>query len=150
MKEVISIQHDKWLLKAAKSLEFFRPFTETELEKLLNLSEISKYGFRDYIVEEATEGYSFYVILKGTAHIIKRDSRNNRREISELAEGDCFGEMAILLDKERTASVTAGYDCYALEINGHQIEKLEMETQMKLFREFAFMLAKRLKRSSMR
>ncbi len=133
-----------------KSLEFFEPFADADLDELLDCSDVKKYNMQDYIIKEAKEGYAFYVIMRGSAHIIKRDALNVKREIAQLSTGDCFGEMAVLLEEPRTASVKAGNDCYVFEINGDQISKLKMETQMKLFRGFAITLAKRLKLSSAR
>jgi CRP-like cAMP-binding protein len=47
-------------------------------------------------------GYLFFVIERGRADVVQDD-----RDLRELAEGDFFGEIALLETAERTASVFA-------------------------------------------
>lgn len=54
------------------------------------------------IIREGDYGDSCYVILDGAAEVLEGESRVRR-----LAPGDCFGELAILRDIPRTATVRA-------------------------------------------
>lgn len=51
---------------------------------------------------EGAPGYLFFVIESGTAKVLQ-----DEREVSELGDGDFFGEIALLETSERTASVIA-------------------------------------------
>ncbi len=134
---------DQWI-KLLKTLEFFKSFSDDEYTELLESCEIKKYDLNDYVVRENQPGYTFYVILKGVAHIILRDVLNVKREVGKLSAGDCFGEIAILLDKPRSASVRAGTDTYILKMSADSIEKFKKDTQIKIYRSFGIMLSKRL------
>ncbi len=141
------VERDKWKL-LLKSIEFFKIFDESELDELLSNSNVKKYGVRDWIIKEDREADSFFVILRGKANIIKENYAKAKRTIGEINEGDCFGEMAVLLKQARSASVMAGTETFIFEISAGEIENLKLETQLKLYRRFAIVLATRLKVSS--
>lgn len=131
-----------------KNEKFFSTFDDAELDELLDYGEVKKYSINEYIIKEDNVDYTFYVILRGQVSIIKGKHGNINRNIASLAEGNCFGEMAVLLDGHRSASVLAAIECVLFKISGSEIEKMPMETQLKLYRQFAIGLASRLKDTS--
>lgn len=140
-------ERSKWkhILKYEK---FFTPFDDEELEELIDAGEVKKYSMNEFIIREDSVDYTFYVILQGKVSIIKETQAKTKRNIASLSNGHCFGEMAMLLDGHRSASVMATIECVLFKISGKEIEKMRMETQLKLFRQFAMMLAMRLKETS--
>ena len=54
------------------------------------------------LIGEGARGYSFFVLLEGTAAVSSQGST-----ISELGPGEFFGEIALLAGGRRTAGVTA-------------------------------------------
>ncbi len=138
---------DKWkqLLKTA---EFFQNFSDEELDELVQFCEVKKYASQEYIVKEGSEDSSFFIILRGKANIIKSNPITGKQKISALTAGRCFGEMAILLNEPRSASIMAIGEVYAFKINGEQISKLKVEAREKLYHQFAVHLALQLKDAS--
>ena len=128
-----------------QSVEFFKPFVKGELDAMLDASVVKKYSARSIIIRENAEEDCFYVILSGKARVIKKDKHDVSQIISLLAAGDCFGEMAILLDEPRIATIVSETECAVFKINKDEIDKLPMETMGKLYRQFAIMISKRLK-----
>jgi CRP-like cAMP-binding protein len=55
------------------------------------------------LIGEGARGYSFFVLLEGTATVTSQGSTL----AEELGPGDFFGEIALLIGGRRTASVTA-------------------------------------------
>lgn len=131
-----------------KSAEFFNSFSDGELDALLDFTEVIKYEKNEFIVKEKTKGDSFFILLRGRAHILKSDFRDVKQKIASLMGGDCFGEMAILLDEPRSASIIAVEDCFVIQVELKHIERLPLEIREKLFRQFSISLARRLKTSS--
>jgi len=131
-----------------KNEKFFDPFNDEELDELLSYGEIKKYPINEYIIKEDNVDFTFYVILRGQVSITKGTRANIRRNIASLSEGNCFGEMALLLDGRRYASVLAAVECVLFKISGTEIEKMQMPTQLRLYRQFAMGLASRLKETS--
>ncbi len=139
------LEKSKLLLK---SLDFFSIFTDEELNSFLEISEIKKYNAHQHIIRENTKGDFFYVIIRGTVNIIIKGRNDVKRTVTTLRKGDCFGEIAVILDQPRSASILAISDCYVSKIDGKGIEKLSLEIREKLFRQFSISLSKRLLRSS--
>lgn len=71
------------------------------------------------ILREGEPGESCFVLSRGEARVLKRDPlhpRGDLIEVARLSDGDLFGEMAMLSDRRRHASVQAVSDCDLLEI----------------------------------
>ena len=66
------------------------------------------------LTREGGFGHEFMVIVEGTAQVVVAD-----REIAVLGPGDFFGEIALLDDGTRTASVIAETDLVA-EVSGQR------------------------------
>jgi CRP-like cAMP-binding protein len=54
------------------------------------------------LVREGERGLEFFVIVNGTAKITRKG-----RKVGEIGPGDFFGELALLIDADRNATVTA-------------------------------------------
>ncbi len=54
------------------------------------------------LTREGRPGAEFFVLVEGTARVTR-----NGRELAVLGAGDWFGEIALLTDSPRTATVTA-------------------------------------------
>jgi CRP-like cAMP-binding protein len=73
--------------------------------------------FRVYIVTShdvlGTKGTTFYIILKGSVAVMIPDWKNlgELKEIAALKAGMSFGEMALLLDAPRNATIKCKEDC---------------------------------------
>ena len=71
---------------------------------------------------EGAAGYSFFVLCSGTA-IVTIDGS----EVRTLAQGDFFGELAILGEGRRTATVTADSPSQVLVLFGTEFRRLQQE-----------------------
>ncbi|MBM4780520.1 MAG: cyclic nucleotide-binding domain-containing protein [Archangiaceae bacterium] len=70
----------------------------------------------DRIIEQGSQGTSFFVICAGKVRVLRTDG-DATRELATLEEGAFFGEMALLSDAPRSASVeAASEDTQLLEI----------------------------------
>ena len=71
---------------------------------------------------EGASGYSFFVLLDGSATVTV-----NGIEMRTLEAGDFFGELAILGDGRRTATVTTASPSQVLVLFGTEFRRLEQE-----------------------
>lgn len=137
-------ENKKWSA-LLKTIVFFEVFEDKELDQILEICEVKKYAANEYIVKEGFRDNSFFVILRGNASVIKGKTPQDKHQVSTILEGNSFGEIALVLNEPRTASVLAVVDVYALCIKSDKIEKLNTETREKLFWKFATSLATQLK-----
>ena len=127
-------------------VSFFSDFDDDELSQLLKIGEIKKFGYHEYISKEHSIATNLYVIIKGKVGIIKQYQKDRRKQmLSTLEEGDCMGEMAILLDGHRSASIVSMNETIVYVIDGLKIKFLPEKTQVKFYRNMGSSLAKKLK-----
>lgn len=141
-------QYEEYL-KLIKQSEFFSALNDNEIDELVNISLLKKFDLNEIVISESGEGHYFYVILKGAAKIVKGDPDGEHHTLLILSEGDCFGEMAILLREPRSATVIAGKDCHVFEVEGDHLDRLSVDIREKIYRQFAINLARRLQLNSL-
>lgn len=93
---------DSLLTKLQGSYSFFSGMTDQELVWFLRLCSRRSYDPGDVIFQEGEAGDCFYLIVFGEVAISRGGS-----PITQMAEGSCFGEMAVLESTPRNATATA-------------------------------------------
>lgn len=88
-----------------RGVPFFAPLPERALERLARSSSLVAVAAGDEVCREDDEGDHFYLIESGEADVIAHG-----RKAASLAAGDFFGEIALLRDVPRTATVVATSD----------------------------------------
>ena len=83
----------------------FADLEKRELERIADSFKERRYGAGDTIATEGKSGAGFFVIGEGTATVtVQGDER------ATLGPGDYFGEIALIDEGARTATVTADTD----------------------------------------
>jgi CRP-like cAMP-binding protein len=85
-----------------ESVPLFRYLGEDDVRKVLSVAKRRKFQAGDELVSENTRGTDTFVILKGSAQLVKSGVK-----IGALDTGSCFGEMSMFENAPRSASVWA-------------------------------------------
>jgi ATP-binding cassette, subfamily B, bacterial len=81
---------------------FFAGLSRKELVEIAKVTEDLEVGEGKVLAREGQSGQEFFVIVDGEVVVTK-----GGREVRRLSDGDFFGEIALLEDTPRTATVTA-------------------------------------------
>jgi CRP-like cAMP-binding protein len=118
----------------------FSHCSQRELAKVAKLANELELPAGHTLIHEDTEvAYSFFVLVDGEA-----DVRRRNRRVATLGPGDSFGELALILRRPRTATVTLTAPSRLLSISAHNFRPLLMtspEIQFKLLEALAERLA---------
>jgi hypothetical protein len=126
---------------ALRALRFFRAFTEPELWEVVRIGEWQRVASGTEIVREGEPGNFFCVVLEGEARVSK-----NRKLLSILGPGECFGEMAYLSAEphQRGATVTASRDTHLVRVPTAALERASVGCRARFDRAFIGILVERL------
>jgi len=94
-----------------RKVPLFSGLEKRDLERIADSFKERKYSAGDTIASEGQGGAGFFVIGEGTAKVTVHDA-----DRGQLGPGSYFGEIALLDEGARTATVTAETDmtCYAM------------------------------------
>ena len=95
----------------------FALMKKRDLRRISKLSKRHNYGKGDVIVREGARDGRLFVIVSGGVSVIKDMGRPEEVLLRELGPGTYFGEMALIDDYVRTASVIAKVDTEVLSLD---------------------------------
>jgi tRNA A-37 threonylcarbamoyl transferase component Bud32 len=126
---------------ALRAMRFFSSFADPELWEVLERGHWERVRAGTRLIEEGEPGEFFCILVDGEVRVTK-----NKKLLSVLGPGECFGEMAYLsLDgPARTASVTAGADSHILRMRVADLEQASIACRSKFDRAFIGILVDRL------
>ena len=93
----------------------FADLTPRSLSEVADKMQAVLYSPGSMIIKQGDVGRDFFLIRKGTVDVTQTDGKT-QRHVATLNEGDFFGEIALLEDRPRNATVTAQTEtlCYTL------------------------------------
>lgn len=141
------------------SVEFFHGFTDAELHTFLKFMNPERFKDGDVIFEENVFGSKMFILINGNVIISKRigkeDGVMKETELAVLNPGECFGEMGLLDQRRRSAKATAKGNSLLFSITDEMLTQISgtrryFPLAYKLYRNFAKMLAIRLRDSNLK
>ena len=88
-----------------RKVPVFKGLSMTSLEKILPLLEEEIFPQDTYIIKEGTVGDSMYIIKEGSVRVLKSVNFNQEMIINHLYHDTYFGELALIDNLPRSASV---------------------------------------------
>jgi serine/threonine-protein kinase len=122
----------------------FCDFRPEELAKVMQLSRRESYREGDTILHEGAGGSTMYVVIRGRVSVRKTGAAQES-ELKQISAGECFGEMAVISQMPRSASVVAMRPTEVLAISGAVLRSADPILCMKLYRNIASLLSDRMR-----
>ena len=99
--------------KALQQNTFFKNLKGDQITKIIDCMEKKKLKADVEIIREGTDGTYLYILEEGEVSI----SNNEMGHIADIKEGKVFGELAILYNCKRTASVRSKTDVIVYQLD---------------------------------
>ncbi|KAL8907412.1 MAG: hypothetical protein Q9171_005877 [Xanthocarpia ochracea] len=93
-----------------------------ERSKIADALETQKFSDGQKIIQEGDKGEAFFMVEQGEAEVYKKDA--GELPIKLYKKGDYFGELALLDDKPRAASVVAKGECKVATLGKDGFQRL--------------------------
>jgi CRP-like cAMP-binding protein len=137
--------HDvqRLLFRLAERVKAFQGLSPAEIGEVLSRAEKCSFDPDTLIVKEGSGGMYMYIIIDGEASVEKR-GRTNDVELARLGPTDSFGEMALVDNETRSASVKALTPCVLVRLDEKSINA-KPEVGVKVYRNISRVLAERLR-----
>jgi len=100
-----------------KTVPLFAAFSDQQIAMLLNYVQHRSYPRNVYVMQAGDETDSLYVILSGKVKVVISDDQGREVILGFMGPQDFFGEMGILDDAPRSASVYTLEPCEMLRLS---------------------------------
>jgi CRP/FNR family transcriptional regulator, cyclic AMP receptor protein len=129
-------------IELLKRAPLFSGCSKSELRALASTADELDLREGTIITREGRPGREFFVLISGTAEVTKKG-----KEVAQLGAGDWFGEIALLTDAPRTATVKATSPVDVLVITDRRF-KTVVETMPSIALKILSTIGERLARDS--
>jgi len=139
------------MLDFLRGSPLFGSLSKRELRSIADIAHKRSYQEGEYVFRKGQPGAAMFIIRRGEVEIIDHDGRDQETIIANLGPNAFFGELALLDDTPRSASVKA---CSTTEICAFFRTDLERllaafpQIGMQVYRSLALIIGNRLKKSN--
>ena len=106
-----------------RSVPLFAECSQKELGRIAAIADELYQPEGTRLIEEGKKGREFFVLVDGSV-----DVRRNGRKLRTMGNGDFFGEIALITDSPRSATVTATSPVRVLVITSQAFQRLLADT----------------------
>jgi len=107
-----------------KKVAFFQDLTDQEIQEVVTHCQEDHFSEGEIIFQEGDKADRFYIILKGTVEVWKDWNSPDRDLLAVHKDGSLFGEMALIDDLPRSATVIAAKTTKVLYQNQSDFQEL--------------------------
>lgn len=131
-----------------KDTVLFNDLTTFEIIKVNKATRTKRYKADDVIFKEGAIGDSLYIVKTGSVRVTKTENGKDEKVLAILNPGDHFGEIALVDNHPRSATVIANEDAQLIQIHADDFNKLlesDKEIALKFYKSFVTVLCMRLR-----
>jgi len=106
-------------IKQLEKIELFSGISPNSLEELATLMKEITFKKNSTVITQGDKTRSLFVITSGRMKVFANDEEGSQTIFTFLAKGDFFGELSLLDDAPRSASVVAVENSNVLNLSHH-------------------------------
>ena len=114
-------RHSDGLIDSLLSARLFAGIEREEIVKILEDFDEQRFNHGHRVTLQGLRGSDFYIVFDGQARVLV-----DEREVATLGPGEFFGEVGVLSDGLRTATVEATTQLRTLVLSNNWLEPLLM------------------------
>jgi len=131
---------DPRFVQMAKKVDIFHGFSPSDIGKIFARGNTMGVAKDQVVFHKGTVGNQMFIVLGGSLAVV-----DGNRQLATLREGDTFGEMSVLLEHPRTATVKALENSVLFVLDERLFDKLlTKRVAVKMLMNLSRMLARRL------
>jgi CRP-like cAMP-binding protein len=137
-------------VKILGQIPLFKDLTGADLQKLSNIAKEVTFGKGQHVFEEGNTGDSLFAIESGLVRVVKSASVGGE-EVATLNSGQHFGEMALIDDGPRSATIEAVEPTTLVQIKRDDLEGLlatDLDLAHRIYKIMAKYLCFRLRQTT--
>jgi CRP-like cAMP-binding protein len=124
----------------------FKKLDDSDIVKIADIAIDKSFIAGDDIIHEGAQGDSLYIIKYGTVRVLKREE-----EVTRMSVGQHFGEMTLISEEPRTATIQASERVNVIQIKRGQLEDILSNDHAlghRVYKAFAKFLCNRLQQTT--
>ncbi|EGD79944.1 camp-dependent protein kinase type I-beta regulatory subunit [Salpingoeca rosetta] len=131
------------LQRAVSENILFQHLEQEELSQVLDAMFLVKRKAGETVIEQGDEGDNFYVVDEGELEVWKVEQEGEEaKKVLELSQGGSFGELALIYNQPRAATVKCRTDCQLWAIDQETYRRILMSSTVKKRKDYEEFLSK--------
>lgn len=138
--------NDSLVKKLSQSVKLFAGLSHEDIREFIANCRKLEAGPGEIVIRQGLEGSEMYIIVAGLLEVV-RETTLDMQVLAALEPGEVFGELAILDQQPRSATVRAVSPCILLAFDRSALIRIPLVTP-KLYRNVALILSQRLRETN--
>ncbi|MCA1793487.1 MAG: cyclic nucleotide-binding domain-containing protein, partial [Desulfobacteraceae bacterium] len=110
-----------------KEIDIFSGLSASELAAIAGVSEEMAYEADQDVIKQNSVGETVYLIIDGKVSVIMEKENAKEEHIDQMTSGSAFGEMALIDDSPRSATIRTMTPCRFLILHKQEFKETAME-----------------------
>jgi hypothetical protein len=110
-----------------RKVRLFDELTPMDLKHVAESATEHLFPDREVIAEQGEVGDEMHIVVSGEIRVVLGTEPQQQAEVARRRIGDCVGEMAIVSEEPRMASLVAGGDVRTLSIDRRRFQRILRE-----------------------
>jgi hypothetical protein len=110
-----------------KGIEIFSGLDPSELAAIASVTEEVDYTEGSIVIKQNDVGETLFLIIRGRVQVIMEEAEDQEVLLNYIETGGAFGEMALVDDNPRSATIRTVEPCRFLILQKQEFEEIAME-----------------------